>query len=84
MADKSLKEEPVVSDLRKYASQTKYRLVLWFILLIFSVGIGLIWWFYGRNAALLGFLCLLGAGIPIGLIAVFLLGLDLMVKKPGK
>ena len=84
MGDKPLKEDPVVSDLRKYASQTKYRLVLWFILLIFSVGIGLIWWFYGRNAALLGFLCLLGAGIPIGLIAVFLLGLDLMVKKPGK
>ena len=29
----------------------------------------------------MGFFCLLGAGIPIGLIAIFLLGLDAIVKK---
>jgi polyferredoxin len=69
-------------NLKDYASQTKFRLVLWFILILFFVGLGLIWLFYGRNAALIGFLCLLGAGIPIGLIAIFLLGLDAIVKKP--
>ena len=69
-------------NLKDYASQTKFRLVLWFILILFIVGLGLIWVFYGRNAALIGFFCLLGAGIPIGLIAVFLLGLDAIVKKP--
>jgi magnesium-transporting ATPase (P-type) len=69
-------------NLNEYATQTKFRLVLWFILILFVVGIGLIWWFYGRNAAVLGFLCLLGAGIPIGLITIFLLGLDKIVKKP--
>jgi len=69
-------------NLEDYASQTKFRLVLWFILILFIVGLGLIWVFYGRNAALIGFFCLLGAGIPIGLIAVFLLGLDAIVKKP--
>jgi hypothetical protein len=69
-------------NLRDYAAQTKYRLVLWFILILFIVGLGLIWLIYGRNAALIGFLCLLGAGVPIGLIAIFLLGLDAIVKKP--
>jgi len=69
-------------NIKYYASQTKFRLVLWFILILFIVGLGLIWVFYGRNAALIGFFCLLGAGIPIGLIAVFLLGLDAIVKKP--
>ena len=76
-----MKNNKTNSNLMEYASQTKFRLVLWFILILFVVGIGLIWWFYGRNAAILGFLCLLGAGIPIGLIAIFLLGLDAIVKK---
>lgn len=84
MANKPLKKKPVASDLRKYASQTTIRLVLWFIILLFVVGIGLIWWIYGGNAALLGILCLLGAGIPITLIAVFILGLDIFVKKTSR
>ena len=70
------------TDLRKYASQTKYRLVFWFVFILFFAGLGLIWLFYGKSAALFGFLCLLAAGIPIGLIAIFLLGLDAIVKKP--
>lgn len=69
------------SNLSKYASQTKFRLVIWFIAILFIIGLGLIWWFYGSNAALLGFLCLLGTGIPVGLIAMFLFGLDQAVKR---
>jgi hypothetical protein len=56
-------------------------MVIWFILILFILGLGLIWVFLGRNAALFGFLCLLGAGVPIGLIALSLLGLDAVVKK---
>ena len=82
MTNQLKKTKPAITDLRKYASQTKFRLVLWFVLILFIIGLGLIWWFYGRNAAIFGFLCLLGAGLPIGLIAVFLLGLDALVKKP--
>ena len=63
-------------DLRKYASQTRLRLILWFLGILFFIGLGLVWILYGREAALLGFLCLLGASIPIGLIAIFLLLLD--------
>ncbi len=68
-------------NLRKYTSQTKYRLVLWFIVLLFTLGLGLIWIFYGRNSALLGFFCLLAMAVPIGLVALFLLLLDRIAKK---
>jgi magnesium-transporting ATPase (P-type) len=60
---------------RSFAQQTRTRMVLWFIAILFIVGIGLIWIIYGINAAFLGFICLLGSAIPIGLIALFLFGL---------
>jgi len=78
---KNLKKQPTLAE---YTAQTRFRLVLWFLLILFFVGLGLIWFFYGRNAAIFGFLCLLGAGIPIGLIAFFLIGLDVVVKKSDK
>lgn len=84
MANQPVKKISSVSDLRKYASQTSVRLVLGFILVLLMVGLGLVGWLYGRNAAILGFFCLLGAGIPIGLIAIFILGLDFFVKKSSK
>ncbi len=70
--------------LSEYTAQTRFRLILWFILILFFVGLGLVWFFYGRNAAIFGLLCLLGAGVPIALIAFFLLGLDAFVKKSEK
>ena len=81
MADKSNKKNPRGTDLRKYSSQTNFRLVLWFIFMILFIGLGLVWLIYGRNAALLGFLCLLGTGIPVALIAIFIFGLDKLVKR---
>jgi uncharacterized RDD family membrane protein YckC len=69
------------SDLRKYASQTTFRLVVGALLLLFLVGVGLIWAIYGTGAALMGLLCLLGAMIPIGLVWFILVGLDKLVKK---
>jgi hypothetical protein len=68
-------------DIRKYASQTNVRLAVGAILLLFTVGVGLIWGIYGLPAALMGLLCLLGALVPIGLIWLFLGGLDLLVKR---
>jgi hypothetical protein len=69
------------SDIGEYKFQTNLRVIIWFVLILVLVGLGLVWVFYGRNAALFGFLCLLGAGIPAALIAIFLLGLDAIVKK---
>ncbi len=68
-------------DLRKFTSQTNFRLALGAILLLFTVGIGLIALIYGAGAAVFGFLCLLGAFVPIGLIWLFMMGLDWVVKK---
>jgi hypothetical protein len=50
-------------------------------ILLFFIGLGLIWLLYGRGAALMGFLCLLGALVPILLILLALFGLDWIVKR---
>ncbi len=68
-------------DVEKYTSQTKYRLIIWFFVLLFTLGLGLIWFFYGGQAALLGFFYLLATALPIGLIALVLLGLDKIAGK---
>ena len=68
-------------DLRDYRKQTNFRLVIWFIVILFVVGLGLIWAIFGANSALLGFFCLIGFSIPIGLIAFFLFGLEKFVEK---
>lgn len=70
-------------DLRRYARQTNTRLLAGFIILLFVVGIGLIWVIYGKEAALLGSVCLLGGLAPLLLIAAVLWGIDLFVKKAG-
>jgi len=69
------------NNIRSYADQTKFRLVVWFLIILFVVGLGLIWFIYGLKSALLGFLCLIGTLIPIGLIFLFLIGLDKIVKN---
>jgi cell division septal protein FtsQ len=81
MEDQPVKRKSDSADLRKYAAQTNFRLVVWFILILVFVGLGLVWIIYGRNAAMFGFLCLLGAGIPISLIALAIIGLDLFTKS---
>jgi hypothetical protein len=81
MANQPVDKRSGGADLRKYTAQTNFRLVLWFFLILVFVGLGLVWLIYGRNAALFGFFCLLGAGIPIGLIAVVLFGVDIFTKR---
>lgn len=68
-------------DLRRYTSQTTVRLIIGAVVLLFVVGLGLIWLFYGLGAAVMGLLCMLGTFIPIGLIWLIMVGLDLLVKK---
>jgi TM2 domain-containing membrane protein YozV len=68
-------------DLRKYASQTNIRLVLGGILLIFVIGIGLIYLFYGQGAALTGLLCLVVGLIPLLLIWFMFWLLEFITKR---
>lgn len=68
-------------DLHKYAMQTNRRLVIGVLLILFIIGLGLIWWLYGHGAAAFGLICLLGAFIPIALIMFIIFGLDFFLKK---
>lgn len=70
-------------DLRKYAQSTQVRLIAGFLLLVFLVGDGLIFIFYGRGAGLAGLICLLGAMLPIVLVVFFLWIADRIVGNQG-
>jgi hypothetical protein len=71
----------VSRDLREYTKNTKARLVIGFLALVFLVGDGLIFLFYGKEAGIFGLVCMLGALVPILLIIIFLLIADRVVKK---
>jgi hypothetical protein len=71
-------------DLRRYMKDTNVRLVVGALALLFIIGDGLIWWIYGFGAAVMGFLCMLGAFVPIGLILLFLNLSDWILKRAGR
>ncbi len=68
-------------DLRAYARQTNVRLGIGAFILLFVLGLGLIYLIYGPGAAAIGLLCLLGSLVPIGLILLALYGIDWLVKR---
>lgn len=68
-------------DLRRYARQTNLRLLIGFIFLLFTLGEGLIWYFYGSGAALLGLLCLLAGLVPLILIYGILWVMERLVQS---
>jgi len=68
-------------DLRHYARQTNLRLIAGFLLLLFFVGDGLIYIFYGRNAALMGLLCLVAGLSPLILILIALWVIDWIARS---
>jgi len=72
---------PMPTNLRKFAAQTNFRLVAGGLLLLFIGGPLLIGWLYGPGAAVTALLCLLGSLLPLGLIALAMLGLDWLVRK---
>jgi hypothetical protein len=71
-------------DLRAYARQTNIRLILGALLLLFIIGLGLIWWRFGSNAALLGLICLMGGMSPLLLIALALWLMEVISKHANK
>lgn len=68
-------------DLRRYARDTNTRLFIGFLLILFLVGDGLIWIIYGREAAILGVVCLLAGLFPLLLIALALWGIDFLLHR---
>ncbi|HEX2980034.1 MAG TPA: hypothetical protein VHO48_07205 [Anaerolineaceae bacterium] len=71
-------------DLRRYAQQTQTRLIFGGLLLLYLVGDGLVYIFYGRNAAVAGLICLTVGLIPLGLIVLVLWLMDWMVKHANR
>lgn len=69
-----------MKDLREYTKQTNVRLALGAFILLFVVGVGLIWLIYGEGAAGLGFACLLAALFPVILILFVFLGIEWILK----
>jgi hypothetical protein len=71
-------------DLRKYARQTNVRLAGGALLVLFVVGDGLIYLFYGGGAALMGILCLLAGMVPVVLTLLVLLLFDWIQKHADR
>lgn len=71
-------------DLRQYAQQTNIRLIIGGILLLFLIGDGLIYVFYGLNAALMGLLCLTLGLAPLFVIWVILVFIEWAANKVDK
>jgi hypothetical protein len=74
----------MIRDLRKYARQTTFRLVVVGLVLLFGVGTLLIYWIYGPSAAIGGLLCMGAALIPIVLILIFFAIADWIVKRANR
>ena len=68
-------------DLRQYARQTNFRLVVGFFLVLFIIGNGLIYMFLGREAAIMGLICLVAGIAPIILILLALWIIDWIVRR---
>ena len=71
-------------DLREYARKTNVRLAVGAFVLLFIVGLGLIWLIYGFGAAVTGLLCLLGALAPIGLTFLSLQIIEWVGKRANR
>lgn len=68
-------------DLRKYSRDTNIRLALGAFILLFVVGVGLIWAIYGQGAAGMGLLCLVAALVPVILILAIFLAIEWILKR---
>jgi hypothetical protein len=71
-------------DLRKYAEQTSVQLAIGALLVLFLVGDGLIYLIYGKNAAMMGLMCLLIGLAPIVIIVSIMVLLNWIVKRANR
>lgn len=68
-------------DLREYARQTNVRLALGAFVLLFIVGVGLIYLIYGGGAASFAVFCLLAGLAPVVLILLIFLVIDWILRR---
>jgi len=63
-------------DLRKYARQTTFRLIVGAVVLVMVAGVGFTWLIYGKGAALTALLCIAAGLLPV----VLILGLFVLIN----
>ncbi len=68
-------------DLRAYSTQTLRRLIIGGLVILFLVGDGLIYFFYGKESAIMGLLCTAGGLIPVLMIWLILWGVQKVVER---
>ena len=68
-------------DLRKYARQTNLQLAIGFLLILFIVGDGLIYIIWGREAAMMGVVCILAGLAPLVAVFLILWGIEKFIQK---
>lgn len=68
-------------DLRQYQSQTFIRMMLGALTILIVLGDGLIFFFYGKQAAIIGLLCIFGGLAPILFIGLILKFFDWIIKR---
>lgn len=71
-------------NLQKYARMTNFRLIIGALFLLFIIGDGLIYLFYGSGAALMGLLCLVAGMMPVVLVALIIMLLDWITKRANR
>jgi hypothetical protein len=71
-------------DLRRYSRNTNFRLIAGGLLLLFIVGEGLIYLFYGPSAAFSGLICFTMGLSPLLLIWLALVIMDWIVKRANR
>ena len=74
----------MAKDLRGYARQTNLRLILGGILILFILGDGLIYVFYGGGAAMMGLVCLVAGLFPLLLIWLALASLEWFSRRANR
>jgi TM2 domain-containing membrane protein YozV len=79
-----LKFPLMTQDLRKYSKQTNTRLIAGGILILFILGDGLIYAFYGGEAAVLGLVCLVAGLFPLLLIWLALVALEWFTRRANR
>jgi hypothetical protein len=79
-----LETKEMARDLRRYARQTNVRLFAGFLLILFLIGDGLIFIIYGREAAMLGLICIIAGLLPLALIWIALALIDWVVQRANR
>ena len=74
-------KKPAPSNPRAHRARTDRNLLLGFFALLFVVGGGLIWYFYGAGAAALGVLCIAAGAVLVGVLALLMVGLEWLSNR---